>query len=69
MFINGSKTKGWEYYVDFTDDIEKLPTNTKSGSNGVNEIDNAPCPIGSSAIVAETGACYILFPNGEWTEV
>ncbi|MCQ2577545.1 MAG: hypothetical protein MJ176_03325 [Treponema sp.] len=69
MFVNGAKTKGWTFYVDSESDIEKLPTNTKPGNNGVSEEDNTPCPIGSSAIVAETGAGYILFPNGTWVEV
>lgn len=69
MFLNGSLNTGWIYYVDLESDIEKLPTHNKPGSLGVSDKDNVPCPIGSCAIVAETGACYVLFPNNMWVEV
>ncbi|MCQ2086593.1 MAG: hypothetical protein MJZ37_00755 [Bacilli bacterium] len=69
MIVNGARNVGWTFYVDSEADIPNLPTDKKIGKNGKSENDVGPCPIGSCAIVGESGACYVLFPNSTWSEV
>jgi len=68
-YVNGTFKKGWEFYLDEETEISTLPTQKKTGSGGEHGSDNSPCPTGSTAFCGDTGACYVLFPNGTWNKV
>ena len=50
-------------------DEQKLPTNNKSGINGLTMDDNTKVAIGSKAICTEDWSRWILNTNNEWVEM
>lgn len=71
--INGKPNshKHREYICDTEDDINLLPRYGIEGKfkDPTDSVGNAPCSIGSTALVCSTSEVYILAPNNEWTKL
>lgn len=58
-----------EFVLDTIDDLIKLPTQTKKGTQDGNSVDNECCATGSSAFIISTSQLYMLNSEGNWCEL
>lgn len=66
---NATNTR--EFLLSSADDISKLPKSDVKGTFKDDTTLNAPCAIGSTALVATgtTTEVYILSPNNTWVKM
>lgn len=59
-----------EFLCQTPDDVLKLPRNGINGTQDLidDTVSNAPCAIGSTALVCSTAKVYILAPDNTWIE-
>lgn len=59
-----------EFIADIPDDVQKLPTQTKKGTQICQDtVSNEYCATGSSVFIISTAQLFILNSKGVWCEV